>query len=83
MTESEALAYVIASAAALQVPMDAARAQRVATHLQRTAGMAELLWAHPLQVEDEPAEVYCPAPPAPATVEILPPAEPAVDAVRN
>lgn len=61
MTESEALAYVIASAAALKVPMDAARAQRVATHLQRTAGMADLLLAHPLEVDDEPAEIYCPA----------------------
>ena len=64
MTESEALAYVIASAAALQVPMNEARAQRVATHLQRTAAMAQMLLDHPLGVEAEPAEVYCPAPPA-------------------
>ncbi len=65
MNESEALSYVIASAAALQLPLDAGRAQRVAAHLQRTAALAGLLEALPMTPEDELAEIYCPAPPAP------------------
>lgn len=62
MTETEALAYVMASARVLQLPMDDARARRVAGHLQRTAAMAQLLLDYQLDVEAEPAEVFCPAP---------------------
>ena len=58
----EMLAYVRAAAGLLQLPLDAARAQQVASHLARTAAMAALLDAAPLAVEDEPAQVFCPAP---------------------
>ncbi len=60
MTESQALNYVQASATALGLTLDAARAQRVATHLQRTAGMAAQLEQFALDVHDEPAEIYHP-----------------------
>jgi hypothetical protein len=66
MTEAEVLGYVQASAAALGLPLDAARARRVAGHLQRTAAMAQLLEQFPLAVDDELAEIYCPHPPAAA-----------------
>jgi hypothetical protein len=62
MTESEVLAYVKASAMAQGLAMDDARALRVATHLARTAHLAQLLDAAPLCVEDEPAEIYKPKP---------------------
>lgn len=63
MSEAEALSYVIASATALQLPLDAAQAQRVAGHLQRTAAMAAPLMKLPLTPDAELAEIYCPAPP--------------------
>jgi hypothetical protein len=67
MSESEALSYVIASAAALDLPLDLpldeARAQRVAANLQRTAALAAPLMKLPLAPEAELAEIYCPAPP--------------------
>lgn len=62
MNEDQTLAYVQAAAVALALPLDDARAARVATHLQRTAAMAALLQAFPLADDAEPAEVYCPAP---------------------
>ncbi|MFN4359469.1 MAG: DUF4089 domain-containing protein [Hylemonella sp.] len=62
MSEAEALSYVIASAAALQLPLEAAQAQRVAGHLQRTAAIAAPLMQLPLAPEDELAEIYRPAP---------------------
>ncbi len=65
MTELEVLSYVKASAAALGLPLDDARALRVAAHLQRTAAMAQLLEQVPLAASDELAEIYCPdRPPA-------------------
>lgn len=60
MDEAQALAYVQASAAALGVPMDDARAARVAAHLQRTAALAALLEEAELASHDELAEIYCP-----------------------
>ncbi|MBI2769225.1 MAG: DUF4089 domain-containing protein [Burkholderiales bacterium] len=62
MEEAEVLAYVKAAAAALAVPLDQERAQRVATHLARTAALARQLEAFPLEVHDEPAEIYRPMP---------------------
>ncbi|KRI01519.1 DUF4089 domain-containing protein [Curvibacter sp. PAE-UM] len=62
MNEEEVLAYVRATARALELPLDEARAQTVALHLGRTAALAQLLEAMPLGVEDEPAEIYRPAP---------------------
>ena len=84
MGEGEVLAYVKATAALLDLPLDearalavalhlgrtaamarmldAARAQAVAQHLARTAAMAALLDEAGLAPQDEPAEVYRPAP---------------------
>ena len=61
MNEADVLNYVTSSAMLLGIPMDAARASRVASHLQRTAAMAALLDAANLSVDDELAEIYCPA----------------------
>ncbi|EGI78301.1 DUF4089 domain-containing protein [Hylemonella gracilis] len=65
MSDDEMLTYVRASARLLDLPLDEARAARVAGHLQRTAAMAALLERLDLAVEDEPAEIYCPARPVP------------------
>ena len=62
MTEAQALAYVKASAVALALPLDEARAARVAANLTRTAAMAALLSDVPLALHDELAEIYRPAP---------------------
>lgn len=62
MNEVQALIYVQAAAVAVDLPLDTARAARVAAHLHRTAGMAALLDAFPLHDEDELAELYGPAP---------------------
>lgn len=59
MTETETLAYVKASAVALGIPLDAARAQRVAGHLERTAALLDKL---PLSPEDELVEIFNPDP---------------------
>lgn len=62
MEEQDVLAYVKACARVLGLPLDEEQTARVATHLQRTAAMAELLDAFALRDEDEVAEVFCPAP---------------------
>jgi Protein of unknown function (DUF4089) len=61
MNEVDVLNYVNNTATMLGIPMDAARAGRVASHLQRTAAMAALLDAANLATDDELAEIYCPA----------------------
>jgi Protein of unknown function (DUF4089) len=62
MNEVQALNYVKASAQALDLPLDAARAERVASHLQRTAQLAQLLQDIAMGPDDELAEIYRPAP---------------------
>ncbi|WP_066267164.1 DUF4089 domain-containing protein [Hydrogenophaga palleronii] len=62
MQAQDVLNCVTANARMVGIPLDAAQAERVATHLQRTAAMAALLDAFPLHDEDEPAEIYRPAP---------------------
>jgi hypothetical protein len=62
MNDESVLAYVRASAALLDLPLDAAQAARVAAHLARTADMARMLDEAPLDVADEPVALYCPAP---------------------
>ena len=54
-------AYISASAALMGIPMDAARLERVAAHMQRTAAMAALLEIADLAVHEELVEIYCPA----------------------
>jgi len=54
--------YVRATALMLDMPLDAAQVQRVAVHLSRTKVLAASLAAVPLDADDEPAEIFCPAP---------------------
>ena len=61
MNQIDLLNYVESTAALVGVPMDTARAGRVASHLQRTVAMAALLDAANLSVDAELAEIYCPA----------------------
>lgn len=61
MTPDQVLAYVKASAALQGLPLDEARAQRVAAQLARTAALAQLLDKINLRAEDELAEIYRPA----------------------
>jgi len=61
MNDTRMLAYVETAAALLKLPLDAARTQRVAVNLQRTAAMAALLDEVPLTAHDELAEIYRPA----------------------
>ena len=58
MKDVQILDYVKATAVVMGMPLDEARALRVAEHLQRTAAMAQLLEQAALEVSDEPAEVY-------------------------
>lgn len=62
MNAEQTLAYVQASAVAMRLSLDPARAARVAEHLQRTAAMAALLDGATLSPHDEPVALYCPAP---------------------
>lgn len=62
MNEAQTLAFVQAAAVAVDLPLGASQAQRVAAHLQRTAALATLLDGFGLAPHDEPAEIYCPAP---------------------
>ena len=62
MNEAQTLAYVQAAAVAMGLPLDSARAARVAVHLQRTASLANALEDTPLDPHDEPAELFRPAP---------------------
>ena len=61
MIDESTLAYVTSTAALLSIPMDAARAERVAGHFQRTRAMAALLDSAELSIAEELAEIYCPA----------------------
>ena len=60
MSHELTLNYVNSAAELLGIPMDAARAERVAGHLQRTRAMAALLDGADLTIVDELAEIYCP-----------------------
>lgn len=62
MEEGEVLAYVNAAARAVGLRLDEAAAQRVAGHFTRTVAIARLLERAELAPEDEPAEVFRPAP---------------------
>jgi hypothetical protein len=54
--------YVRSAAHLLELPLDDAQVERVAGHLARTQAMAALLRDAPLLPEDEPAELFRPAP---------------------
>jgi hypothetical protein len=54
--------YVRAAAVMLDLRLDAAQVQRVASHLARTRLLADSLAAVPLAPHDEAAEIFRPAP---------------------
>jgi hypothetical protein len=54
--------YVRSAAGLLGVPLTEAQLERIAVHLERTRAMAVMLQAVPLGVDDEPAEIFKPAP---------------------
>ncbi len=60
MNETQALVYVQAAAAAINLPLDAAQAQRVAAYLTVNARIAAMLDGVPLAPHDELVEIYCP-----------------------
>lgn len=62
MSGDAVLNYVKSSASLLGLPLDEARARRVAVHLERTAALAQSLDASPLAPDDELAEIFRPAP---------------------
>ena len=55
---TQALDFVIASAALQGLVLDEARAKAVAAHLARTAQLAQLLDGVPMGPDDELAEIY-------------------------
>ena len=61
-TASDIADYVRSTARLLELPLDAAQVERVAMHLARTKAMVGLLRDAPLAPEDEPAELFRPAP---------------------
>ena len=65
LTDAQMVQYVQVSATVLGLPVDEARAVRVAAHLQRTAAMAQLLDTLDMPPELELAEIYCPKPVTP------------------
>ncbi len=65
LTDAQMVQYVQVSATVLGLPVDDARAVRVAAHLQRTAAMAQLLDQLDMPPELELAEIYCPKPVTP------------------
>ncbi len=62
MEASEVLQYVKSAALAVGLPLDEARAAAVAQHFGRTVAIARVLEQAPLAPEDEPAEIFRPAP---------------------
>lgn len=62
MSDDDLLNYVRSSASLLALPLDEARARRVAVHLERTAALAQSLDAAPMNPDDELAEIFRPAP---------------------
>jgi Protein of unknown function (DUF4089) len=60
MDNDATLNYVNSTAAMLGIPMDSARAERVAGHLRRTQAIAAVLDGAALLTGDELAEIYCP-----------------------
>ena len=66
MTPPEIEAYMDAAAAALNLPLSAAHRVGVLHYFALAAGMADLIAAHPLTNDDEPAEAFVPISPASA-----------------
>ena len=62
MSTQDFVAYVQAGAALQGIVLDEAHTAAVAGHLALAAGMAALLDGAELGCDDEPAQIYCPAP---------------------
>jgi hypothetical protein len=62
MEETDVLRYVQSTALAVGLPLDEARSRAVALHFGRTVAIARSLDAFELHKEDEPAEIFRPAP---------------------
>ena len=60
MTPREIEAYVDAAAAALSLPLSPAHRPGVLHYFALAASMADLIAAHPLTNDDEPAEAFVP-----------------------
>ena len=60
MTPSQIEAYVDAAAAALNLPIAPGHHPGVLQYVALAATMAELVGAHPLTRDDEPAEAFVP-----------------------
>lgn len=60
--EPTVLAYVQAAAGLLALPLSGPQSQRVVAHLLRTAALYQSLEAAPLSPDDEPPELFRPAP---------------------
>jgi hypothetical protein len=58
----EVVQYVRTTASFLDLPLDDAQVERVAVHLNRTKGMVAPLVALPLRPDEDPPEIYQPAP---------------------
>jgi hypothetical protein len=62
MEESEVLTYVAVAARAVGLSLDESAQRRVAAHFSRTLAIARVLDQAELAPEDEPAEIFRPAP---------------------
>jgi hypothetical protein len=62
MTDNDLLAYVKAGAALQGIPLTHQRAMAVAAHLRVAQGIAQTFQSDELFPDDEPAQLYCPAP---------------------
>jgi hypothetical protein len=62
MQDDEVLAYVKSAARLQGLPLTEERARAVAAHFARTIAIARVLEQAPLAPEDEPAQLYLPAP---------------------
>jgi hypothetical protein len=67
VTPREIETYVDAAAAALKLPLSPLHRPGTLQYFALALSMAELIAAHPLAIEDEPAEAFVPISPAART----------------
>jgi hypothetical protein len=67
VTPREIETYVDAAAAALKLPLSPVHRPGTLQYFALAMSMAELVAAHPLAIEDEPAEAFVPISPAART----------------
>ena len=64
MSPQEIETYVDAAAAALKLPLSPLHRPGTLQYFALAMSMAELIAAHPLSIQDEPAEAFVPISPA-------------------